>query len=538
MSDYSNTYGGASKDSGNDIILGAQLDTQFDAVSVASQTKLDEAGGTMTGVLDQNDNTDSTTGGTGSIHTDGGIGAVKEIVTDATFKPIGDTASSDLAAFGHTIVDGAILTGQGSTNDVVLKNDADGIALRIPTGATDVLTPGTFKPEGDTGSSDLAALGYDSTNGAILTGQGSTNDVVLKNDADAIALRIPTGTQNVHVVADLDVTGDAVVDGTQLVTGVLTATATSVHTGGITSGSNIVSDADSTDDLGTTGVRWQHLYVDAMTVTDGISQANLASASVGQAELKTTSGSVSSTTTDNLLTLPGGAYGFYPQIKGSNDGTTNNASIGGHDTVPKWDTTYLTRIVLDESGAATASARQRYIQASPPYNLGDGDIPLFVFLHIDNTTQEIVSTYVAPEAPWHYNGPTSIRAQRIDQITGKTFRSERDLSGILSVSQAKSRNGLAERAVLIREAPMMEFEITQSIKNADMKLVPHPFSDTPGRTVVMLDPISSLMEDLRNLHDDGESIVDLLHEGFVSVGTDPLVREGPEGVMIPSARWK
>ena len=57
---------------------------------------------------------------------------------------------------------------------------------------------------------------------------------------------------------------------TALVTGVLTTTATQVATGGITSGSDIISDTDSTDDLGTTGVRWANLFVDAITATDQI----------------------------------------------------------------------------------------------------------------------------------------------------------------------------------------------------------------------------------------------------------------------------
>ncbi len=179
MSNYTNTFGGAAKDAANDIILGAAHDTEYDAVVVAVTTKADKivsgttdnimtmdsggdlknsgklitdkadvAGDTYTGVIDQDDATDSTTGGTGSIHTDGGMGAVKEIVTDATFKPIGDTASGDLAAFGHTTVDGAILTGQGSTNDVVLKNDADAIALRVPTGTQNIVVPGTAEVTG------------------------------------------------------------------------------------------------------------------------------------------------------------------------------------------------------------------------------------------------------------------------------------------------------------------------------------------------------------------------------------------------------
>mgnify|MGYP000315343423 CR=1 FL=1 len=75
------------------------------------------------------------------------------------------------------------------------------------------------------------------------------------------------GTTNLDVV---DIDGAVNMATTALVTGVLTTTATQVATGGITSGSNIVSDTDSTDDLGTTSVRWANLFVDGITATDQI----------------------------------------------------------------------------------------------------------------------------------------------------------------------------------------------------------------------------------------------------------------------------
>jgi hypothetical protein len=68
----------------------------------------------------------------------------------------------------------------------------------------------------------------------------------------------------------LIVTGAQTISETLGVTGVATFTAASVHTGGITSGSNIVSDLDSTDDLGTTGVRWANLFVDDITLTTSL----------------------------------------------------------------------------------------------------------------------------------------------------------------------------------------------------------------------------------------------------------------------------
>jgi hypothetical protein len=120
-------------------------------------------------------------------------------ITAANFQPDGDTAAADNAAVGYTSAEGLILTGQGSTNDVTIKNDADGTVISIPTGGTNVdivgdATAATFKPDGDTSAADTAAIGYTSGEGLILTGQGSTNDVTIKNDADSEVFGVPTGT--------------------------------------------------------------------------------------------------------------------------------------------------------------------------------------------------------------------------------------------------------------------------------------------------------------------------------------------------------
>ena len=84
--------------------------------------------------------------------------------------------------------------------------------LTIPTGTTNVdivgdLTAGTLNADGDTAAGDNAAIGYTAAEGLILTGQGSTNDVTIKNDADADVIEIPTGTTNVAIAGALDVGG-------------------------------------------------------------------------------------------------------------------------------------------------------------------------------------------------------------------------------------------------------------------------------------------------------------------------------------------
>ena len=120
-----------------------------------------------------------------------------------------DTASGDAAALGYTSAEGLILTGQGSTNDVTIKNDADQDVLEIPTGTQNVTAAGDFTAAGPlnvtgaTAAGDDAAIGYTSAEGLILTGQGSTNDVTIKNDADADVITIATGATNVDIVGDV-----------------------------------------------------------------------------------------------------------------------------------------------------------------------------------------------------------------------------------------------------------------------------------------------------------------------------------------------
>jgi hypothetical protein len=131
-------------------------------------------------------------------------------ISGATLNADGDTSAGDNAAIGYTAGEGLILTGQGSTNDVTIKNDADADVITIATGGTNVdivgdVTAATVQADGDTSAGDNAAMGYTAAEGLILTGQGSTNDVTIKNDADADVIEIPTGTTNVTVAGQLTV---------------------------------------------------------------------------------------------------------------------------------------------------------------------------------------------------------------------------------------------------------------------------------------------------------------------------------------------
>jgi|TARA_A100000172_G_scaffold11227_1_gene5998 hypothetical protein len=137
------------------------------------------------------------------------VTVVGDITAGGTLNAAGDTSAGDDAAIGYTAALGLILTGQGSTNDVTIVNDADATVLSVATGGTDVdivgdVTAATVNADGDTSAGDNAAMGYTAAEGLILTGQGSTNDVTIKNDADADVIEIPTGTTNVTVAGQFN----------------------------------------------------------------------------------------------------------------------------------------------------------------------------------------------------------------------------------------------------------------------------------------------------------------------------------------------
>jgi cytoskeletal protein CcmA (bactofilin family) len=125
------------------------------------------------------------------------------------------------------------------------------------------------------------------------------------------------GTTNLDVV---DIDGAVDMATTALVTGVLTTTATQVATGGITSGSDIISDTDGTDSLGSTGVRWLKGWFDTLTA---------GTLTIGSGSVTDSSGAISfgneNLTTTGIVTAAGTSVFTNLDISGDVDvdGTTN-----------------------------------------------------------------------------------------------------------------------------------------------------------------------------------------------------------------------
>ena len=188
----------------------------------------------------------------------GGTGQVT--FNDGSISPVSDS-DVDLGTtslrFKDIYIDSATVTGEVTATG--FTGTLDGI---LGSGAAAAATVTTLDTSGAV-NLNLATDSTSSTSGALIVdgGVGVAKKLYVGTDLDV------DGTANLDIV---DIDGAVDMATTALVTGVLTTTATQVATGGITSGSNIVSDTDSTDDLGTTSVRWANLYVDAITATDQI----------------------------------------------------------------------------------------------------------------------------------------------------------------------------------------------------------------------------------------------------------------------------
>lgn len=271
-----------------------------------------------------------------------------------------------------------------------------------------------------------------------------------------------------------------------------------------------------------------------------VTQVKLGFGSVGQSEIKN-GGAIVSTTSPTLVNiiLPGGSYGFLPTFRVSSgsgfwggDGLVSAAFAA--NTISTVD---VTTIAICHPSSATIFATQLFVGASPPYNLGDGDIPLFIFAELE-PSGKIISAYSATDAPWHYNGPTNIAAD--SYVNGVPYQEKKQfMVEHGSLKKAIAKGIKIDKAIEdLAISPMVNVEITQSVKNADMGLIPHPFaSKKPGNTVVLIDPVSSMCEKLAMLQKSGESVLELLHDGNLIIG-NKVNRSGPPGVDSFSIKWK
>jgi hypothetical protein len=269
----------------------------------------------------------------------------------------------------------------------------------------------------------------------------------------------------------------------------------------------------------------------------GLTEGGLNSSIVSQGKLKTTFGDVSiGGVADQVITLPGGEYGFYPQVWCDNPVAPIYATIAGINGVAGGSnsTSPITVINLTHNtGSGNGNARQRYIQASPPYDLGDGEVPLFVFALLDSAGS-IMAMYSAEDPPWANNGPTDIRHDFVG-ANGRKYQLRRRRLDRAALLDPARRDAELEKMYLAPEV----IEVDQALKQSDMPVVPHPFcGNLAGKTVVLLDPVCPLVERLSRMQAAGEFVLELAYKDYIRIGNVPLSRAAPPGVMPVAVNWR
>ena len=137
--------------------------------------------------------TNTPSGTTWTLYFHDGSDDITFATIDTSANTVNFSDSAPITALNNPSANELVTVGSTTTElDAETNLTFDGTTLAVT---------GTVEPSGDTSSGDNAAIGYTAAEGLILTGQGSTSDVTIKNDADGIVLEVPTGTTNVEITS-------------------------------------------------------------------------------------------------------------------------------------------------------------------------------------------------------------------------------------------------------------------------------------------------------------------------------------------------
>ena len=115
---------------------------------------------------------------------------------------LSDIAAAPAAGSSNVVTTGALNSGSITSGFGAIDNGSSNITT------TGDISGGTLNATSDTSAGDNAAIGYTSTEGIVITGQGSTNDITLKRDDDTAVLEVATGQ------SDIEITGGNIFFGT------------------------------------------------------------------------------------------------------------------------------------------------------------------------------------------------------------------------------------------------------------------------------------------------------------------------------------
>jgi len=189
----------------------------------------------------------------------------------------------------------------------------------------------------------------------------------------------------------------------------------------------------------------------------------------------------------------------------------------------------------------------RYIQSSPPYNLGEGDIPLFIYAKVNRDTHDVIETSVAEDPPWFAYGPHKLgpegNYQKFLGVWGET--SETIAANPKLRDRVLRRGRMFETLNTQEKTKVIKRPFAQWEKNIDMSIIPHPFSsvNSASEEVFMVNVHKrNIVQDLIMVHKFGVNQTDnlsgLLHADTFKFRPTTRKYRQPPSVTLVDLFWK
>lgn len=283
-----------------------------------------------------------------------------------------------------------------------------------------------------------------------------------------------------------------------------------------------------------------------------VDQAAIGPSAVGQSELKSTTASQTVSVPNNgggTVSLTGGSYTMFitagvQATAGAND--LANSMIGSLHS----DGAVATKVGFSNNsigGAETVYVYSRYVQASPPWNHGNGDIALFVIIMRDKKTHEILGIYIAEDPPWAYHGTHDLHPI-IGKLQKKVGIWGMDTEKILLAGPSKEleiiEQGCVDIDEIIKTGKIAEaidgIEFSMEEKMCDCDKAPHLFHgfDSSKHEIIMIDPVSDFCDRLgalNSVYGHKARIVQDIESGDIVLGVT-VGAKSPKGIIPVSAR--
>ena len=296
--------------------------------------------------------------------------------------------------------------------------------------------------------------------------------------------------------------------------------------------------------------------VAADIATDTITATQIGPAAVGQSEIGTDAvhrdeiSTTNSTTQTTTLASGGGAVASIAPTGGSWSLSWFAHCVSGDSTiwlVPGSNTSVVVERQGTSASSDTFTLYHRYIDTSPPWDLGDGEIPLFVQFNM-SSSGEIIESFTGANPPWYGRGPYALGGlgALLDtaKLNGESLKSKIGCDGGISCFLDGLRS--IDKMTDEEKVRIIKAKCTMEEKNRNMIHSPHAFNQLgESNKIVMIDPMSKICEDLALIekyrvpeNNDEYSVFDLFDKGYIEIDNQPIRRCGPPGVEIVSAKWK